>query len=269
MKISLLTLLCVLSLSLLAGCDNAQEQEMPAPEQEETQSNLIEGEMSEDTQTAAQEEGVSDMPAIAQVQDMPANIRISKAYTFFTAENAQSGAVFMELENMAEEDDRLVSASSPVAQIVELHETYMDEDDGTMMMRKLRDGITLPAGTIVTLKPQGFHVMLIDLQDGGIPAGSSIEVTLEFENSPAQTLDVAAYPPGLNPFADMFDLPVPDESSVNNTAAPAIDPASAPAPEIQMPEAEISPPDMTDIIEESTQVIDEAPVEDLQPAPVQ
>ena len=57
---------------------------------------------------------------------------------------------------------RLVSASSPVAGVTEVHEMKMD--GGVMKMRALQDGLDLPAGKTVELKPGGYHVMLMDLK---------------------------------------------------------------------------------------------------------
>jgi periplasmic copper chaperone A len=73
---------------------------------------------------------------------------------------------------------RLVSASSPVAGVVEIHEMSMDGN--TMRMRALPDGLELPAGKTVELKPGGYHVMLMDLKSP-VKAGDTVDVTLVIE----------------------------------------------------------------------------------------
>ena len=73
---------------------------------------------------------------------------------------------------------KLVSAASPVAGVVEVHEMAMD---GTVMkMRALANGLELPAGKVVELKPGGYHVMLMDLKQAMKP-GDTVPVTLVIE----------------------------------------------------------------------------------------
>lgn len=85
---------------------------------------------------------------------------------------------------------KLVSATSPVAGIVEIHEMKMDGD--TMRMRAI-DALDLPAGKAVDLKPGGYHVMLIDLKQQ-LKAGETVPVTLVIQNAAGQreTLEVKA-----------------------------------------------------------------------------
>lgn len=73
---------------------------------------------------------------------------------------------------------RLLSASSPVAGVVEIHEMAMDGH--VMKMRALSAGLDLPAGKLVELKPGGYHVMLLDLRQT-LKAGDVVPVTLVVE----------------------------------------------------------------------------------------
>jgi copper(I)-binding protein len=75
---------------------------------------------------------------------------------------------------------RLVGASSPVAGVVEVHEMAMEGT--TMKMRALKDGLELPAGKAVELKPGGYHVMLLDLKQT-LKAGDTVPVTLTIEGA--------------------------------------------------------------------------------------
>lgn len=72
---------------------------------------------------------------------------------------------------------KLVSASSPVAGTVEIHEMAME---GTVMKMRAIPGLDLPAGKAVELKPSGYHVMLMDLKQELKP-GSTVAVTLVIE----------------------------------------------------------------------------------------
>ena len=68
----------------------------------------------------------------------------------------------------------------------------MGSDDtmpsGEMVMREV-EFIELPAGTTVELKPGGYHVMLIGLK-APLELGSTIQITLVFENAGEITIDV-------------------------------------------------------------------------------
>ncbi len=86
---------------------------------------------------------------------------------------------------------RLVSASSPVAGVVEVHEMAMDGN--VMKMRAVAGGLDLPAGKPVDLKPGGYHVMLLDLKKE-LKAGDTVPVTLvvEGKDGKRETLEVKA-----------------------------------------------------------------------------
>ena len=74
---------------------------------------------------------------------------------------------------------KLVSASSPVAGIVEIHE--MTLDGGVMKMRAV-PALELPAGKTVELKPGGYHVMLMELKQE-LKAGDTVPLTLVVEGA--------------------------------------------------------------------------------------
>jgi copper(I)-binding protein len=80
----------------------------------------------------------------------------------------------------AKDGARLVSASSPVAGVTEVHEMKMEGN--VMKMRALEGGLELPAGKTVELKPGGYHVMLMDLK-GPLPKDSTVPLTLVFKDA--------------------------------------------------------------------------------------
>lgn len=86
---------------------------------------------------------------------------------------------------------RLVSVTTPVAGVVEIHEMSMDGN--VMRMRALPDGLPLPAGKPVELKPGGFHVMLMDLKQP-LKAGDTVLLTLVIEgpDKKRETVEVKA-----------------------------------------------------------------------------
>jgi copper(I)-binding protein len=85
---------------------------------------------------------------------------------------------------------KLVSGSSPVAGVVEIHEMSMDGN--TMRMRALTNGLDLPAGQAVMLKPGGYHVMLMDLKRP-LKTGETVPVSLVIESAgQRETVEVQA-----------------------------------------------------------------------------
>lgn len=96
-----------------------------------------------------------------------------------TPPNARNAGGFLSIYNYASDTNRLVSASSPVAERVELHTMTMEND--VMRMREMEDGIELPGETQVDLAPGGLHIMFINLS-GPFVEGEEVPVTLTFES---------------------------------------------------------------------------------------
>lgn len=88
----------------------------------------------------------------------------------------QVTGAFMTLTSVT--DVRLVAASTPQAAAVEIHEMSMDNN--VMQMREMPDGITVPKGATIELKPGGYHLMLTGLK-GQMKAGAEVPLTLTFE----------------------------------------------------------------------------------------
>ena len=97
-----------------------------------------------------------------------------------TPAGARTGAVYMTLANKTSASDRLTAVSSDVAAEIQIHE--MSVVNGIMKMRQLTDGLAIPAGGSVTLKPGGYHVMLIGLKKP-LAAGETFPLTLTFEKA--------------------------------------------------------------------------------------
>jgi len=86
-------------------------------------------------------------------------------------------AIYMNVLNGSSETDTLISLSSEVAELVELHETY-ELDNDMMGMREAEDPI-FPGRTVVSMQPGGLHVMLIQLNHA-LNEGDEIELSLIF-----------------------------------------------------------------------------------------
>lgn len=112
-------------------------------------------------------------------------LELSELRVIETPPNARNAGGFLTIMNTGDSDDRLVSATSPASERVELHTMTMDGD--VMRMREMEDGIALPAGEMVELKPGGLHVMFIGLS-GPFVTGETVPVTLTFESGDTQEL---------------------------------------------------------------------------------
>lgn len=120
--------------------------------------------------------------AAADAADVPQkSLDIRDPFARATPPGAKSTAVYMTIENKGKEPDRLLSAKSPAAGIVEIHEMKMD--GGMMQMREVKDIVVAPGAT-VELKPGGYHVMLMDLKQP-LKQGDTLPVTLRFEKAGA------------------------------------------------------------------------------------
>jgi hypothetical protein len=105
---------------------------------------------------------------------------------------AGTGAVFMTLKNEGREADRLLSAQTDVAQVVEIHETVLEGD--VAKMQQVSGGIEVPAQGQVELKPGGYHIMLIGLLHD-LAVGDRFAVTLDFEKSDDLTIEAEVRQP--------------------------------------------------------------------------
>ncbi|MDP1752777.1 MAG: copper chaperone PCu(A)C [Reyranella sp.] len=105
---------------------------------------------------------------------------------------AEAGGFFT-LTNKGAVPDRLIAASSPVAERVEIHAITVVGDG--LRMREREGGLALPPGTTLTLKPRGYHLLLTGLK-APLEAGSQAPVTLAFENAGSLDIELAVAAPG-------------------------------------------------------------------------
>lgn len=103
------------------------------------------------------------------------SVQIENAYTRATVPGQHAAGGFMKIENKGAAD-QLVSASSPVAGEVQLHEMAMEGN--VMKMRQVKD-IAVPAGGTVELKPGGLHLMFMSIK-APLTAGETVPVKLKF-----------------------------------------------------------------------------------------
>ena len=137
-------------------------------------------------------------PASASSTGAAQGVRVSDAWIRETPPNAAVAGGYLTLRSDA--DDRLVAVETSASASVEIHE--MSHAGGVMRMRELPDGVELPAGTDVSLRPGGNHLMFIGPVEP-VRAGQTIEATLRFQNAPEQTVQFEVRPlTGEAPAAD-------------------------------------------------------------------
>jgi periplasmic copper chaperone A len=104
-----------------------------------------------------------------------------------------NGGGYFTLANKGTVPDRLTGASSPAAERVELHGIKV-EGSG-LRMRPLANGLALSPGTAFTLKPRGYHLLLVGLK-APLQEGTPLAVTLAFEKAGSLDIELVVAAPG-------------------------------------------------------------------------
>ncbi|MBI3197689.1 MAG: copper chaperone PCu(A)C [Rhodospirillales bacterium] len=120
-------------------------------------------------------------------------IEIGSPWARASSHATGNGGGFFTLANKGLVPDRLIAASSPAAERVEIHAIKVE--GGDLRMRQRENGLALPPGTTLTLKPRGYHLLLIGLKTP-LEQGSRAAVTLTFENAGSIDIELVAAAPG-------------------------------------------------------------------------
>lgn len=118
------------------------------------------------------------VPALAE-EFKAGDITIDKAWARATPKGAEVGAGYLTIHNNGAAPDRLTGGSADFA-TVEVHEMSMS--GGVMKMRKLEDGLAIPAHGSVTLAPSGYHLMFTGLKQP-LVKGTVAKASLTFEHA--------------------------------------------------------------------------------------
>ncbi|MEP1793048.1 copper chaperone PCu(A)C [Parasphingorhabdus sp.] len=116
-----------------------------------------------------------------------AGLSVMHPKTFEKAAAVKVAGGYMTIENTSDTDDKLLEVRIQEVPRVELHLSETDANGVARMIKQ--DGIPVPAGETVTLKPGGLHVMLMGIGGSAYAEGDKINATLVFEK--AGTLDVS------------------------------------------------------------------------------
>ena len=127
------------------------------------------------------------VPAVAQTN----KIRATSPWLRETAAGQTAGGGFLTLTNSGKAADTLTGGSSALAAKVDVHTMTME--GGVMCMRPLKDGLPVPAGQTVELKPGGLHIMLTGLKRP-LKRGETVPVTLSFAKAGKVIVKFAVQP---------------------------------------------------------------------------
>jgi hypothetical protein len=114
------------------------------------------------------------LSALASAQ----NVSVTNAWARASVKGQNATGVFMSLK--ASQKTKLVSVSSSVAAVTQVHQMSMDNN--VMKMSALPNGLDLNAGSVVDLKPGGYHIMLMDLKKT-LEKDSQIDLQLTFQDA--------------------------------------------------------------------------------------
>lgn len=107
-------------------------------------------------------------------------LEISHPWARASAGRTKNGGAYIEqIINHGSSPDKLVGVSSKVAKKTQIHNHTME--DGVMKMRHVK-GVDVMPGHPATLKPGGYHIMLMGLK-APLKKGESFHVILEFEKA--------------------------------------------------------------------------------------
>jgi periplasmic copper chaperone A len=107
-------------------------------------------------------------------------LEIDSPWSRAIPKGASVAAGYMTIKNTGAAPDRLVSASTPVAGKVEIHEMTMD--NGVMKMRPVAGGVEIKPGATVELKPDSIHLMIMNVRQP-IEKGKPFAASLTFEKA--------------------------------------------------------------------------------------
>lgn len=117
-------------------------------------------------------------------------LQVRHPWTRATPPGARVAAGYLELRNSGKEPDRVIGASTPAAERVELH--VMSREGDIMKMREVK-GFEVPARQRLVLRPGGSHLMIVG---PGKPfvKGERIPLTLRFERAGELNIELEVQP---------------------------------------------------------------------------
>ncbi len=133
-----------------------------------------------------------EAPAVPQEPDAPAGIAVSDGWMALPAVSGNPAAVYFNIENSADRNYMIRSASVLGSQSAVLHQ--MSEWNLQPSMDELMQ-MDVPAGETIVFEPGSYHVMAMNLDDT-LEVGGETEVTLTFVGGDKVSFPVQIRAPG-------------------------------------------------------------------------
>lgn len=127
---------------------------------------------------------IASQAAFAQIVEPPSPVTITNAWAKTTVPGGKVSAAYMDIKSTA--PVKLVKVETSIAGNTEIHNMSMK--DGVMEMKAV-EAIEVPPNKTVSLKPGGYHVMLMMLA-ASIAKGDTVPLKLTFEGESTKTFSV-------------------------------------------------------------------------------
>ncbi len=114
----------------------------------------------------------------AWAEDLSKSVLVSDAWVQAMPPSVPNGAAYMTIANNSFNDIVLVSVSSEIAGVTEIHK--MSEMNGMMNMAPVSSQLRIPALSKLLLQPTSVHLMLINLKKP-LHKGDIVPITLHFQ----------------------------------------------------------------------------------------
>jgi copper(I)-binding protein len=124
------------------------------------------------------------------------SLKIDHPWARATPKGASVAGGYLKITNNGTTPDRLTGGTSEVAKKLEIHEMSMD--GGVMKMRELTEGLAIPPGAIVELKPGSYHLMMTGIAKPFVK-GERVKASLTFEKAGKVDVEFVIDAAGANP----------------------------------------------------------------------
>jgi copper(I)-binding protein len=108
------------------------------------------------------------------------SLKIDHPWARATPKGATVAGGYLKITNNGTTADRLIGGATDAAKKFEIHEMSMD--GGVMKMREVGNGLEIPPGATVELKPGSFHVMMTGVTKPFVQ-GERVKASLTFEKA--------------------------------------------------------------------------------------
>jgi hypothetical protein len=120
-------------------------------------------------------------------------LEIDNPWTRATPRGSPVAGAYMTIVNKGTGPDRLIGGSMVGASQFQVHQ--MIEEAGVARMRPVEGGLEIKPGQTVELRPSGYHIMVMGLQQP-LQQGQPVKGTLMFEKAGKVDIEFAVLPLG-------------------------------------------------------------------------